>query len=773
MTKIKIKSYICALLLVFTTVILQAQVTAVLTPPTGCEANGMIQLTEIKGEGPFTIDWTEVVDNDDPTSINSGTIEIPLDQWNNQEVIKELKAGTYCVTIKNAKCCEAKQCFELKSKEGSVKVIYKRNNTFCVIYGGDTGKSLPAPCEGEIEIGGINDPTSWVFEWRMVEEPWREWDTQNLKDLCNGTYTLTATNKETGCVEKLRVEICCCHQAGLLSPEPGNNSASVHPDPPFNPELKVCVSSGKAGALMVDYKATPPSAKGKSDGSITLQVTGGSKDPIYYKWEEKKTKKTFTTKDIFNLPSGDYCYTVTNGCDEKTDCVPLYVCEERPMKATATFIKPCDSYIKSNPKNASGAIDIQVTGGIAPYKYKWSNGTTFSYISGVSSGNYSVTVTDKGGCTIVESYILQQGNVLKDANSNPCGFYVFCENKQRPVFFEKVSTIDIVDPSDCRQILVVCPSTGKTIGTKANPNPGLSNFNITDNCRVTAECPNGSVVTIGFQNFNTQVLGGTENGCSNCFFCLRVDFCTNEFNQVTKVIKKIKFTPQSGQLVNFGCPNTNCGIEAKCDNTVVGIICLSPDFCLKGGTIGAKISLETNTTIGDFFLSQFKNEDSPFKKDDVLLLPKGVSAYTTLSEFEHITNELTQKLEKGVPYEELNLRDYVPTECEKIECRYKLTDSEGKEIGGFLTNKVNKNPTEIRVYPNPTEDVLNIEIPLKEFPKANIEITNSLGQTIYSKECSEYSNIQIDMSRLLKGAYNIRLTDCNRNSIYNKIIIKE
>ncbi len=310
-------------------VCLQAQVTAVLTPPTGCEANGIIQL-EIQGEGPFTIDWTEVIDNDDPTSIGSSTKEIPLEQWNNQEVIKELKAGTYCVTIKNAKCCEAKHCFELQSDQGSIKVVYKRNNTFCVIYGSDGGgKALNAPCEGEIEIGGMNNPNIWFFEWKMVEEPWRIWNTQNLKDLCNGTYILTATNKETGCEEKLKVEICCCRAAGIISPELGDNTFSPHPDPPFNPELKVCVAAGKAGALMVEYKATPPSSKGKADGSIVLIVTGGSKDPIYYKWEEKKTGKMYSTKDISNLSSGDYCYTVTNGCDVKSDCVPLYVCEEK------------------------------------------------------------------------------------------------------------------------------------------------------------------------------------------------------------------------------------------------------------------------------------------------------------------------------------------------------------------------------------------------------------------------------------------------------------
>jgi hypothetical protein len=49
--------------------------------------------------------------------------------------------------------------------------------------------------------------------------------------------------------------------------------------------------------------------------------------------------------------------------------------------------------------NQLGSIDLSVTGGTTPYSYFWSNSATSQDISGLANGNYTVTVTDKNGCT--------------------------------------------------------------------------------------------------------------------------------------------------------------------------------------------------------------------------------------------------------------------------------------------------------------------------------------------------------------------------------------
>ena len=61
---------------------------------------------------------------------------------------------------------------------------------------------------------------------------------------------------------------------------------------------------------------------------------------------------------------------------------------------------------------ANGAIATTTAGGTTPYAYNWGNSVTTQNRSGLSPGNYTVTVTDAGGCSATASAAITQPSVL-------------------------------------------------------------------------------------------------------------------------------------------------------------------------------------------------------------------------------------------------------------------------------------------------------------------------------------------------------------------------
>lgn len=72
----------------------------------------------------------------------------------------------------------------------------------------------------------------------------------------------------------------------------------------------------------------------------------------------------------------------------------------------------CDLSASAVPSNvlcfdsATGAVNLSVSAGTAPFNFLWSNGATTEDISGLSAGTYSVTVTDAKHCTFTLNNII-------------------------------------------------------------------------------------------------------------------------------------------------------------------------------------------------------------------------------------------------------------------------------------------------------------------------------------------------------------------------------
>ena len=142
------------------------------------------------------------------------------------------------------------------------------------------------------------------------------------------------------------------------------------------------------------------SCYGSSDGSISLNITSGI-SPFTYSWSNG-----FVTASINNLSAGSYDVIVTDaaGCSAVLNNIIINEPLEIQISSNTSAISCYGS--------SDGSISLNITSGISPYTYSWSNGATTASINNLSAGSYDVIVTDATGCSAALNVIINQASTL-------------------------------------------------------------------------------------------------------------------------------------------------------------------------------------------------------------------------------------------------------------------------------------------------------------------------------------------------------------------------
>jgi uncharacterized repeat protein (TIGR01451 family) len=173
----------------------------------------------------------------------------------------------------------------------------------------------------------------------------------------------------------------------------------------------------QAQFFAVTLSQNTPKCSDSKDGNCTANVIGG-KPPYFYDWSngERGVDKTF----IDGLVQGKYSVTVTDNDGATTD-------------AGTNLTAPTPIIIQMNTTNGScdgtinGSIIPTVFGGLPPYSYSWSNGSTTPTIPEISfSGKYFLTITDANGCKASEMATIMgkmgfNYDIVKISTQNPKG----------------------------------------------------------------------------------------------------------------------------------------------------------------------------------------------------------------------------------------------------------------------------------------------------------------------------------------------------------------
>jgi len=128
---------------------------------------------------------------------------------------------------------------------------------------------------------------------------------------------------------------------------------------------------------------------GQCTGTATVTTVNGTA-PYTYNWSAGQT-----TSAISGLCAGTYSVLVTDVAGITTT-------------TTVTITQPSVLAVSTSFTNGTcvgniGTATVTASGGTPGYTYSWSNGQTAQTATGLSSGTYTVTVTDINGCTNTQS----------------------------------------------------------------------------------------------------------------------------------------------------------------------------------------------------------------------------------------------------------------------------------------------------------------------------------------------------------------------------------
>jgi len=258
-----------------------------------------------------------------------------------------LTTGTYNVTVTDWNGCTVQTSATVTSPPD---LLFNFTNVSAETCAGD--------CLGEATISPSGGVGGYLFDWADNSIPD---GAQTATNLCPGTYQVTVMDSN-GCTEVNQVTI------------------------------------DAAAAIVVQIDSMPPSCAGLQDGSVDLQVSGGS-SPYQFLWSNGST-----TANLQNLPCGQYFLTLTDAAG----CVKNYsVALDCPQTILIVSIVPQPV---SCFGGANGSITVQAQGGTLPLNYLWDdpNAQTTATSQNLPAGNYTVTITDVNGCNITTSSSVNQ-----------------------------------------------------------------------------------------------------------------------------------------------------------------------------------------------------------------------------------------------------------------------------------------------------------------------------------------------------------------------------
>lgn len=351
--------------------------------------NGTGTSTVVGGTLPYAYSWNTI-----PAQTSANTSNLP--------------AGVYTITVSDANSCFQTANITVTEPATLTNVMNQTNPT---MIGGTNGSATANP------FGGTSP---YSYSWNTGGT------TSAITNLAAGVYTVMITDSR-GCtkIDSVKLIEPPCNQIALsvvtsnVACFGGSTGAALavltNAAAPYtinwsNGQVGPTASGIAAGNYIVtindanncslfrtftvtqpslfsaSVSINPISCNGIHNGTADLTVSGGVY-PYTYSWSNG-----VISEDLINIGPGNFTANIVdqNGCSSNVSA--LFV-EPSALSTAYSVQKPTCIF------GFDGSIDLNVSGGVLPYSYLWSNAAISQDISGVQAGGYSVELDDANGCT--------------------------------------------------------------------------------------------------------------------------------------------------------------------------------------------------------------------------------------------------------------------------------------------------------------------------------------------------------------------------------------
>ncbi|WP_299108791.1 T9SS type A sorting domain-containing protein [uncultured Tenacibaculum sp.] len=270
--------------------------------------------------------------------------------------LSSLSAGEYEVTIRDKNLCELTRKVTIDQPLTAVTID---NHSIKNV----SGFGL---LNGEISINVVGGSPNYTYEWKDASGTVLSSTNAILSGIGAGNYSVKVTDTN-GCFVETTYTVT----------EPGLLEVTVR-------ETSSILCKNGVGTLVAD-------------------VSGGTL-PYTYSWKLKgSSSKLSVTDKLENVAAGTYIVTIS---DRNSNTVTKEHELTEPSLLAITGVSKGDVTCFGG---TDGFIEVTVSGGVTPYTYSWKHASVDSNrIENLSSGEYSVTITDKNGCAVERTVNITQ-----------------------------------------------------------------------------------------------------------------------------------------------------------------------------------------------------------------------------------------------------------------------------------------------------------------------------------------------------------------------------